>query len=186
MQFTYSNANFFLGWYIWFCPLRREDKSWALVERKKTFDIPNKLTQNLTPNRYAYSNTQFKSSYTLHPQKHRQHAQGAHGGYKKERDQIRTHTGGFRENPHGVGFYFLLASAENSEKKPISYRFFQKHRGFFIIEKNVWGVGFYFLLASAQKGEKKTPPPWGFSRESPVVDHLKDDLAAGEKIFFVI
>ena len=89
MQFTYSNANFFLGWYIWFCPLRREDKSWALVERKKTFDIPNKLTQNLRPNRYAYSNTQFKSSYTLHPQKHRQHAQGAHGGYKKERDQIR-------------------------------------------------------------------------------------------------
>ena len=94
MQFTYSNANFFLGWYIWFCPLRREDKSWALVERKKTFDIPNKLTQNLTPNRYAYSNTQFKSSYTLHPQKHRQHAQGAHGGYKKERDKIRTHTSG--------------------------------------------------------------------------------------------
>ena len=98
MQFTYSNANFFLGWYIWFCPLRREDKSWALVERKKTFDIPNKLTQNLRPNRYAYSNTQFKSSYTLHPQKHRQHAQGAHGGYKRESNQILTIT----HTPNGV------------------------------------------------------------------------------------
>ena len=144
MQFTYSNANFFLGWYIWFCPLRREDKSWALVERKKTFDIPNKLTQNLTPNRYAYSNTQFKSSYTLHPQKHRQHAQGAHGGYKKERDQIRTHKGGFRENPHGVGFYFLLALAENSKKSPFLTVFFENIGVSLLLKRRCGGWGFIF------------------------------------------
>ena len=54
-------------------------------------------------------------------------------------------TGDTRENPHGVGFYFLLASAENSGKKPIPYRFFRKLRGFFIIEKSRYGGwGFIF------------------------------------------
>ena len=37
---------------------------------------------------------------------------------KQKTSNIQLSTGDSRENPHGVGFYFLLASAENSEKNP--------------------------------------------------------------------
>ena len=62
----------------------------------------------------------------------------------------------------------MLASAENIEKKLISYPFFRKHRGLFIIEKKVWGVGFYFLLPSAQKGEEKKNSPAGGFPDNPL------------------
>ena len=61
----------------------------------------------------------------------------------------KSYTGDSRENPEGVGFILLLASVENSEKNLIPRRFFQKPKGFFIIDKRTgWGWFFFASLSS--------------------------------------
>ena len=74
----------------------------------------------------------------------------------------------FVKTPRGWGF-FRLASTENSEKKPHPLSCFFKSKAFlYYWQKKELGVGFFFQLASAQN-VKKNPPPWRFSRKTPVL-----------------
>ena len=81
-----------------------------------------------------------------------------------------------RQNPQGVGFIFASLKM-NQEKIPllqIDFHWLWVNSAAKTKFK-VWnlrkppGGGVFIFASPAEKNRKKTPPPWGFSRETPVI-----------------
>ena len=85
---------------------------------------------------------------------------------------LHSSTGVVRENPQGGGvfihqFYLRLAEIKTPPKRKK-----EKLKGF--LKENSWGWGFYSLteLSDVRLAKIKTPPPWEFSRRTPLVTNL--------------
>ena len=67
------------------------------------------------------------------------------------------------KTPRGLGFFFRLASTENSGKKPHPLSCFFKSKVFlYSWQKKELGVVFFFSVSLSSNNGKKNPPPGGF------------------------